>query len=290
MAKTLVGVFDTEAAAQNVVRELQTAGIQKDHLHVRHSTEQRGAGAAEKEDEGWTDKVANWFGALFDDDADAKQADNYAEAWRRGHVLVVADVEAAMVEQTVAIMNRAGAVDVSRRAEQWKNTGYTGSFDRKAKPYTPEQRTQELASHAPSAAPKVATQSAKPSNEESIAVVQEEVSIGKRVVQRGGVRIHSYVQERPVEEVVRLREERVSVQRRPVNRPAEKGELGFKERSVDVVASAEEAVVEKRARVVEEVVIGKNVTEHSQKVQETVRRKDVKVETIQDSTKAPASR
>jgi Domain of unknown function (DUF2382) len=44
-------------------------------------------------------------------------------------------------------------------------------------------------------------------------------------VQRGRVRIHSRVVERPVEESVRLRDETVTVERRPVDRPATAAEI-----------------------------------------------------------------
>ncbi len=52
-----------------------------------------------------------------------------------------------------------------------------------------------------------------------VPVVQEELQVGKREVERGGMRIYSRVTERPIEETVRLHEEEVSVARRPVNRP-----------------------------------------------------------------------
>ena len=48
-------------------------------------------------------------------------------------------------------------------------------------------------------------------------MVEEDVSIGKREVERGHVRIYSQVTEQPVEESVRLREEKVTV-RTPTGR------------------------------------------------------------------------
>ena len=44
-------------------------------------------------------------------------------------------------------------------------------------------------------------------------MVQEDITIGKREVERGHVRIYSRVTEQPVEEAVRLREEKVTVER-----------------------------------------------------------------------------
>ena len=56
--------------------------------------------------------------------------------------------------------------------------------------------------------------------ETTIPVVEEEISVGTRQVERGTARIHTRVTEHPVEEAVRLREEHVTVERHPVNRPA----------------------------------------------------------------------
>lgn len=263
MAKTIVGVFDDETSAQSAVRDLQTAGVAPGHIRLTSNQEATSAKSAEPS---WTDRVVGFFESLFEDEGDQRHASTYAEAWRRGHYLVVADVEDKLTEKTVEILNRHGTVDIDHRAEHWKKTGYTGTYDYNAKPYTQEQRARELSEYG---------QSTK-----AIPVVQEELAVGKQIVQRGGVRIHSYVKERPVEEVVRLREERVSVNRRPVNRPAGQADAAFQERTVDVTAQGEEVVAEKRARVVEEVVVGKDVSEREQTVRDTVRRKDVEVEQV----------
>jgi len=96
-------------------------------------------------------------------------------------------------------------------------------------------------------------------------------------VQRGGVRIHTKITEQPVEEQVNLREERVNVERRPVDRPVEAADNLFREQSFEVTETAEEAVVQKRARVIEEVVVRKDVQDRTEAVRDTVRRQDVHV-------------
>lgn len=265
MAKTLVGAFDDATAAQNAIRDLQAAGIRSNHMRMMSSAEAYGTtDDVVVDNRSWADKVSSWFSNLFDSDDDRRLADDYTEAYRRGQYIVVVDVEDAMVDPAIAVMNRYGNVDLSRRSEQWRASGYTG-FDRNAQPYTAEQRQRELGAYKQG---------------EVLPVVQEELSIGKRVVQRGGVRVHSYVQDRPVEELVRLREEKIDVQRRPVNRAATAQDLAFKDRTVDVTAVGEEPVIAKQARVVEEVVVGKHVEQREQKVRENVRRKDVSVEPI----------
>ena len=116
--------------------------------------------------------------------------------------------------------------------------------------------------------------------ETKIPVVEEEVAIGKREVERGGVRVRTEVEEKPVEEKVSLREEHVRVERRPVDRPASQADIARAQQSgtIEVREKAEQPVVQKQARVVEEVVVGKEATQRTETVRDTVRRTDVEVE------------
>ena len=115
-------------------------------------------------------------------------------------------------------------------------------------------------------------------------VVEEELRVGKREVERGGVRVESRVEERPVEKEVRLQEEHVRVERRPVDRPVGDAEGLFKEGTIEVTERAEVPVVAKEARVVEEVVVNKEVGERTETVRDTVRRTDVNVEEVEGTT------
>jgi uncharacterized protein (TIGR02271 family) len=115
----------------------------------------------------------------------------------------------------------------------------------------------------------------------AIPVVQEELKIGKREVQRGGVRVFSRVVETPVNESVNLREEHVSVERRPVDQPISTADAtAFKEQSIELREKAEEAVVQKSARVVEEVVVGKEATQRKENISDSVRHTEVQVEQL----------
>jgi uncharacterized protein (TIGR02271 family) len=115
----------------------------------------------------------------------------------------------------------------------------------------------------------------------AIPVVEEELKVGKREVQRGGVRVFSRVVETPVDESIGLREEHVSVERRPVDQPISTADAtAFKEQSIELRETAEEAVIQKSARVVEEVLVGKEVSERQQQIHDTVRHTEVQVENL----------
>lgn len=269
MAKTLVGIFDDTQSAQTAQRALMGLGLEDDQVRLMSSNDAAAQGLTTGEphaQRGLMEKIRTWFSTMFED-GDRNRADEYAEAYRRGHCIVVADVDDDMTDVAASAMQRAGAIDIDRRSELWRQGGYKG-FDASAQPYTEEERERELATYQQS------------EGDIAIPVVEEEVAIGKRLVQRGVVRIHSYVEERPVREVIRLREERVNVERRPADRPATPADMAFQERTVDVTAMGEEPVVGKTARVVEEVVVSKTAGERTETVDERVKRKDVDVRQI----------
>jgi uncharacterized protein (TIGR02271 family) len=114
--------------------------------------------------------------------------------------------------------------------------------------------------------------------EEVIPVVREEIAVGKRAVQSGKVRVYSRLVEEPVRESVQLREEHARVERRPVDRKATAADLDAQERTIEVTETQERPVIEKTARVVEEVTIGKEVRQREETVQDTLRHTEVEVQ------------
>jgi uncharacterized protein (TIGR02271 family) len=118
-------------------------------------------------------------------------------------------------------------------------------------------------------------------SETKIPIIEEELRIGKREVEQGGVRVNTRIEEVPVNEQVTLREETVDVHRKPVDRPVSEADLAnLQQGSFEVREHDEEAVVSKQARVVEEVHVKKNVQERTENIQDTVRRTDVDVDQL----------
>jgi len=113
-----------------------------------------------------------------------------------------------------------------------------------------------------------------------IPIIEEQLRLGKRTVEKGAAQVRTSVTEVPVQESVTLREENVTVERRPVDRTVENAPAAFKEGTIEVTTQAEVPVVSKEAHVVEEVVIGKNVTEHEETVSDTVKRTEVDVDEV----------
>jgi uncharacterized protein (TIGR02271 family) len=143
-----------------------------------------------------------------------------------------------------------------------------------------EPRTEQRRAESAGASSARATAVNRPiEDERAIPIVEEHLEIGKKEVATGGVRVYSGVVETPVHEDVTLREEHVHVERRPVDRPIDPRALDeFREEEIELTERAEQVVVGKTARVVEEVVVGREVGERVETVSDTVRRTEVRVE------------
>ena len=120
--------------------------------------------------------------------------------------------------------------------------------------------------------------------EEVIALSEEQLTVGKRLVNRGTTHIRRFVVETPVEENVTLHTERVSIDRRPASAGARVDDADFTDRTIEVAETDEEAVVGKTARVKEEVVVHKEATDRVETVRDTVRSQEVEIERVDDST------
>lgn len=113
-------------------------------------------------------------------------------------------------------------------------------------------------------------------------VVEENLEVGKREVDTGGARVSSRIVERPVEERIKLREEHVNVNRKPVDRPADSRDLeNYKDRTIEEHETSEVPVVNKEARVVEEVSLDKDVETREEVIRDNVRTTEVDVDRLE---------
>jgi len=311
--RTVVGLFEDFETAQRAANDLERAGITRDQISVvagnesdrykkyvsgtgevgKDTASKAGAGAAIGGGLGLLAGLAalaipgfgpviamgpiatalagagvgaaagGIIGGLREAGVPEEHAEYYAEGIRRGGVLVTVRTTEAMADQAADILDNAGAKDVEEKSREWRSSGWNPkhAFQTDRETVTGgSARTKDI------------------KEERKLEVVQEEIDIGKRQVNRA-VRVYSEVTERPVEKQVNLREEKINVERRPVNREASPGEIeSFKEGHIELTETREEPVVKKTARVVEEVRVGKDVNERTETVRDTVRRKDVRVE------------
>ncbi|MBA2276543.1 MAG: YsnF/AvaK domain-containing protein [Chloroflexia bacterium] len=106
---------------------------------------------------------------------------------------------------------------------------------------------------------------------------EEELTATRREVDLGAVRVEKDVVEEEQTLDVPVTEERVTVNRRTVDRDATGDDTAFEGGTIDVPVRGEEVDVQKRARVTEEIELGKETVQGTERVSDTVRREEIRV-------------
>jgi uncharacterized protein (TIGR02271 family) len=309
--KTIVALYDDRADAQRAADDLNAAGFGRDEVSIEGGSlgtaAAGGTGAGFNADPGlagsglagssltgssWAGDYSSGGGRLSSLTrlgVPQNDAEIYAEGVRRGGSLLIARIGDARVDEALAIIERHSPVDLEHRGSAYREAGWSG-YDATLGDYDEVQVGEERARYGSGLgaaaaglrdvdAGRVSTDRVASDRDEVIPVAEEHLHVGKRAVERGRVRVRSYVVETPVEETVTLRDETVSVERRAVDRPL--GEVpadAFRERSIEVTETDEQAVVAKEARVTEELVVRKEVATETETVRDTVRRTEVEIE------------
>lgn len=269
MSSNVIGLFESKDVADQVAQELLDAGFNQRNIN-RYEGSQEGI-----EDELEREGIS---------DADA---DYYAEGLRSGGALVSVRAKDPQVDEAVEIMNRYASGGTADDASYDADTvDYAASS-------APSDLDTDLDNNLDTVAMGTTTEVTDPGSaplrttadmgegEARLAVAEEQLRVGKREVQRGGMRVRRVVTEMPVEEQVTLRDETIRVDRRPVDRAITGSDSDlFTEQTFEFTETDEEAVVGKETRVTEEVVVGKTVEQRTETVKDTVRRSDVQIEEI----------
>ena len=257
--ETIVAIFDTAAHADAAVRDLKAANLPADAISQHAGTSTSGGAKtapAAREQGFW----ASLFGGEPDTGAEV-----YDRSLQGGSTVVTVKVDERHVAQVTGILEQHGPVDIDERAAGY-GLSQTGTTTTRA----------PLAQVTPDTAARTASTEGG-----TIQLAEEQLSVGKRAVNRGTTRIRRFVVETPVEEQVSLRDETIRVERRAVTGGNPVTAADFTEKTVEMTETDEEAVVAKTARVIEEVVVSKDVTERVETIRDTVRRDVVEIENIQ---------
>jgi len=231
MATSIIGLFESTDLADQVRGELVKAGVRKDSVAI------------------FSGKAGNdLIQELVERGYQEDRARQYAEAVKKGGIVIAAEADDDKADQAVEAMNR---------------------FDLK----TPEELIERAGQ-------------SRGEEVETAQAVEETVNVGKEQV-TGGKRLVTNVTEREVEKPVTLREETVEVERNRDSRrlSPEEADQAFEEKTVDVPTTSERPVVSKEAHVTEEVALRKQAGERQETVRETVRSSDVQVENTSQRAK-----
>jgi len=263
MAQTVIGFFDDAADAQRSIDRLTEQGISRDRIDTRDTSVTGDRKVSRDRDDHDDNAVVHFFKSLFSDNDD--EADRYSRVAQNSRCMVTVHAASSdEAEKAADILDNCGAIDVDERAKQ-----YTSSSSDRTEGYTDRTTPSGMDSRSNR-------------KEATIPKVEERLNVGKRVEESsGGVRVRSRIVERPVEENIRLREEHVHVERQPVDRPVSPDDIrNFQDKEIEFTERNEVPVVNKEARVVEEVKLTKEVTERNETIRDNVRHTEIDVDKL----------
>jgi uncharacterized protein (TIGR02271 family) len=300
MSRTVTALFDSRPEAEAARQRLTSSRIDADSIRIidKESSGSFGNGSSgDAGDHGFWASLKELF--MPDEDRHA-----YGEGISRGGFLLCAQVDEDQADEAIRILDESNSVDFDQRQDEWRSSGWTGYNNDAGAGLFGSENTTGIGATAGAQTGGLATgttgmpltgqssgfgtsgtegrERSTTVEEERIPLIEEELRVGKREVNRGGARVRSYVREIPVHEQINLREEHVSVERRPVDQSLGTTDLNrgdmFQDRNIEMTETAEEAVVAKEARVREELVVKKTAEEHVENIDDTVRRTEVDVD------------
>jgi len=250
----IVTLFDTAQHAEAARQNLESAGFSPGEISVINNNTLSMAGAKLTEPGLWH--------RLFGKDIQPYEAIVYGRSVQTGGVVLTVRVAENEVAKVTQILNQHEAVDLQKRAAQ------QGLLTAAAIP----KATAPAATMA-------AGRTTEPA-EEVLRLAEEQLDVGKRVIQEGTTRIRRFVTERPVEAQVTLHEEHARVIRRAATDHAFVRDVDWTDKTIDITEMAEEPIVNKSVHITEEVVIRKEASDTVRTLRDKVRRQQVEVEKI----------
>jgi uncharacterized protein (TIGR02271 family) len=253
----IVTLFDTAQHAQVAKANLAKAGFDTQDMSAVSAAELPKAGTLLREPGLWH--------RLFGSEIEQHEAEVYGKAVETGGVVLTLRAATEDVPTAMGILNQHNIVDVQDRAVEHGLIAKT-----------------EAVPPAPAVAAVIPSRplTNDMSKAQVLRLAEEQLEVGKKLVEQGTTRIRRFVTEKPVEVSVTLHEEHAEVVRRAVTDPSYVRDIDWSDATVEVIETTEQAVVNKSSHIAEEVVVGKTGSDHVETVHDTLRRQQVEVERV----------
>lgn len=281
MTKTVVAIYNSMNEAQNAKNQLLNNGFSSNDIDISRGD------AYPADSDGEENGVSRFFKNLFGNNDEKRE--RYTKVAGQGFLITVHAHSDEEAQRATRLLDDFGAIDV----DESYHKNFFGTKDKDYRKYDAGQETHPATDtnyEVKNENYDVRPEHNDTSNEnKTIPIIEENITVGKKEVATGGVRIRSRIVEKPIEENLRLREEHIHVERNKVDRQATEDELrNFKNQTIELTANTEIPDIQKTSKVVEEVSLGKEVNHRDETVHDTVRKTEVDVEDIasRDNSKA----
>lgn len=261
--QTIAAAFETRDRARAAANALKAAGFHTADISILDKE-------VAPNDAIWTGKNPSLWQRIFGGDVLEHEATVYHQTVERGGAVVSVRVPDNEVAHATGVLDLYHPIDVRDRA---LTSGLAPAAKMEAaakKVAVPMIERQEVA-----VSPRLAE-----IHDQVLQLAEEQLQVGKKMIETGKTRVRRFVTERDVAADVTLHEEHAEVIRRAVADPKFLGDVDWADREIEVIETAEQALVNKTSRVVEEVLLKKIGSDHVQTLHEKVRRQQVDVEHI----------
>ena len=265
--ETLVAVYDTPQHADAAVKALKAAGFAESDISFFDSAR---LNAGRTSSSPGVREAGLWH-RLFGTDVHEHEANIYGDTIDDGGVVISVRVPESEVAHASAVLNIHRPVDVHDRAvtSGIAPAAHVDAVERKLDA-VPLAAVQTVA-----VSPKLAA--AQP---DVLRLAEEQLEVGKQQVETGRTRVRRFVTEREVAQDVTLHEEHAEVLRKAVSDPKFIGEIDWADGEIEIIETAEHALVNKTARIVEEVGLKKIGSDHVETIKDKLRRQQVEIERL----------
>ncbi len=170
MSRTVTAMFDSRSQAEAARERLTQSRIDADDVRI---VDQRASGESGEGESLWS--------AIKSAFLPPEDSHSFEEGMRRGGYLLCARVDEDRADEAIRILDESDSVDLDERETSWRSEGWS-----------PYQESGGATGFG---------QSERTVAEERIPIVDEELRVGKREVERGGARVRSYVAGIPADKV-----------------------------------------------------------------------------------------
>jgi uncharacterized protein (TIGR02271 family) len=256
--ETLVAAFDTKEHATAAVNALKAGGFHPDDISVLDNVR-------------LSAKHPGVWSKLFGGNMNKYEATVYGDTVGEGGTVVSVRVPEDQVAQASGILDLHRPINVHDRA-------VTAGVAPAAQV---ESAAKAIAATPLAAAQNVAvTEKLVGLHKDTLRLAEEQLQVGKRMVETGRTRVRRFTTEREVSEDITLHEEHAEVMRKALAEPASLKNIDWADGEIEVVETAEQALVNKTARLVEEVSLRTKGADHVETIHEKLRRQQAEIEQV----------
>lgn len=249
MSQTVIGFFDDSNAAQSAIDQLISVGFTRDQIDLSKGTETENISHKGDGDNG----ITRFFKSLIgDNDEDTR----HTKIRSSGSTIVTVHAQSGDEAQIAAdLLEDYGAIDVDERDAE---STYTNGLNRKAD-----------ADH-------------QMDREASIPGMGHEYRTGNTTEGSSDLNTRNQYAEQPREESAQFREENVRREQNPMDSVASEKDLqSFREGTIELSERKEIPVVNKEARIVEEIRLQKETNVRDETIHENLRETRVDIDKME---------